>query len=148
MTDFPPITELIPHRPPQLLVDQVVSIELTEPPRITATKTYAAQELVGHFPGRPIVPGVYMIEGLAQALAALAALAGQKGQALLTGVDKAKFRGVVEAPATIRYEVEVTEQRFGVTWAKGKVFLGDSQVCSANLQALVLPEGAEIPRNA
>jgi 3-hydroxyacyl-[acyl-carrier-protein] dehydratase len=133
---FPHPASLIPHRAPTLYVDRVVSVEGF---RIACARTFEPGEFPGHFPGRAIVPGVVMIEGLAQTLACLGALGGEAGQAVLTGVEKARFRGLVEPPATLTFEVEVTDRRFGVVWASGRVMHGDREVCSAKLQAAVLP---------
>jgi 3-hydroxyacyl-[acyl-carrier-protein] dehydratase len=137
--DFPPVTTLIPHRPPQLHVDRVVTANESG---IVCETDFVPEHFPGHFPGRPIVPGVVMIEALAQSLACLAALAGERGQAVLTGVEKARFRGLAEPPVRLTFAVEVTDRRFGVTWAKGTVRQGDQVICTATLQAAVLPEGA------
>lgn len=135
---FPPIESLIPHRPPTLYLDRVLSVEGA---RLVAERTFLPEEFPGHFPGRPIVPGLVMLEGLAQALAALGALNGERALAVLTGVEKARFKGLVEPPATLRYEVEVTDRRFGLIFAKGRARLNDRVVVSAELQAAVI--GAE-----
>ena len=134
---FPPVTTLLPHRPPTLYVDRIVSVEGT---RITGERTFSPEDFPGHFPGRPVVPGVVMVEALAQTLACLGGLAGEAGQAVLTGVDKARFRGLVTPPTTLRFEVEVTDRRFGVVWAKGRVLLDGREICTANLQAAVIPD--------
>lgn len=138
--EFPPVTTLLPHRPPQLYIDRVVSVEGGT---IRCETDFTPEQFPGHFPGHALVPGVVMIEGLAQALCCLAALAGEKGQPLLTGVEKARFRGMAEPPVRLLFEVEVTDRRFGVTWAKGTVRAGDRVLCTASLQAAFLPvEGA------
>lgn len=136
--EFPPVESLIPHRGLQRYVDRVVSVEGT---RIRCEGDFTPEQFPGHFPGRVLVPGVVMIEGLAQALACFGALAGEHGQAVLTGVEKARFRGMAEPPARLVFEVEVTDRRFGVTWAKGTVRDGDRVLCTASLQAAVIPEG-------
>lgn len=136
---FPPVTSLIPHRAPMLYVDRVVSVEGTT---IVTERDFVPHDFPGHFPGQPIVPGVVMIEALAQTLACLGALAGEHGQAVLTGVEKARFRGLVEPPATLRFEVQVTDRRFGVAWAKGRVTHNGREVCTVGLQAAILPSTA------
>lgn len=137
--DFPPIESLIPHRAPHRHVSRMVSIDGS---RGVAEGDFVPADVSGHFPGRPIVPGVVLIEGLAQTLCAMATLSGEVGQAVLTGVEKARFRGLVVPPCTVRFEVEVTERRFGVTWARGRVLKDDAVVCSATLQAAFVSEEA------
>lgn len=137
-TSYPDIQSLIPHRSPTLYLDRVLSLEGG---RLVAERTFQPDEFPGHFPGRPLVPGVVMIEGLAQALAALAGLSGEPGLAVLTGVDRARFRGLVEPPATLHFEIEVRDRRFGLILARGQVKDGDRLVCSAELSAALLPGG-------
>lgn len=143
--EWPPVTSLIPHRAPQLVLDRVVAVDGA---RIRCETEFLPEHFPGHFPGRPIVPGVVMVEGLAQALACLAALSGERGQAVLTGVEKARFRGFAAPPVRLSFEVEVTDRRFGVTWAKGTVRQDDKVLCTVTLQAAVLPEDALPPASA
>lgn len=140
---FPAVTDLIPHRAPQLFVDRILAVDGM---RIVAERRFETSDVTGHFPGRPIVPGVFLVEALAQTLACFAALSGRAGQPWLTGVDKARFRGAVVPPVTATLEVEVTGERLGVTWARGRVLVGDDAVCTVNLQAVVDPD-ADGPAN-
>ena len=138
---FPHPETLIPHRAPNLYLSAVVA--LVEGKSIEARAEIPAELFSGHFPGRPILPGVVMIEMLAQALACLGTLSGEAGLGMLTGVERAKFRGVVELPAVLEVVVSVTDRRFGLTLAKGSVRLpGGKPVCTAELQAVLIPEGA------
>ena len=137
---FPDVESLIPHRGAHRVVSHVVSCEGLH---IVTAGVFSAADLVGHFPGNPIVPGVTMVEGLAQSLACLAGLAGERGQAVLTGIEKARFRGIAFAPCTLTFDVEVTERRLGVTWARGKVMLEGRTLATVNLQAAVLPPAGE-----
>lgn len=136
---YPDVTDLIPHRPPQLFVDRILSVDGKH---IIAERRFEAEDVPGHFPGRPIVPGVFLVEALAQTLACLAALSGRAGQAWLTGVDKARFRGAVVPPVTVTLDVEVTDERLGVTWARGRVLRDGEPVCTVNLQAVLDPDAS------
>jgi 3-hydroxyacyl-[acyl-carrier-protein] dehydratase len=96
------ILEYLPHRYPFLLIDRVLSLELEPEKRLTAIKNVTINEqfFQGHFPGEPVMPGVLMIEAMAQAAGMLAHLAleteGKEGQRFyLVKVDKAKFNRVV-----------------------------------------------------
>ncbi len=96
------ILEYLPHRYPFLLIDRFISLELEPEKRLTAIKNVSFNEpyFQGHFPGNPVMPGVLMIEAMAQAAGMLAHLAaeteGREGELYyLVKVDKAKFNRIV-----------------------------------------------------
>ncbi|NLP26931.1 MAG: 3-hydroxyacyl-ACP dehydratase FabZ [Clostridiales bacterium] len=107
------IKEIIPHRDPFLLIDEVLEMELGK--RIVARKNIKADDFwfKGHFPEYPVVPGVLMIEMLAQAGAvAMLSMDEHKGKiGFLAGVDKAKFRRQVVPGDTLLLEVEIIKVR-------------------------------------
>ena len=108
------IMEVLPHRYPFLLVDRVLEIEPKQ--RIVAIKNVTINEefFLGHFPGHPVVPGVLLIEGMAQAggILLLHDSPGDKDDLVyLAGVDRARFRRPVVPGDQVRYEVEVLAVR-------------------------------------
>ena len=110
--DINQIKEILPHRYPFLLIDRVISIDGN---KIVAIKNVTANEnyFQGHFPIEPVMPGVLIIEALAQT-GAVAILSKDefKGKiAYFAGIDKAKFRRKVVPGDTLRLEVELTKLR-------------------------------------
>ena len=108
------ILSVLPHRYPILLVDRVLEIEPRK--RIVAIKNVTISEPVflGHFPGRPVLPGVFLIEGMAQAggLLLLSDIPDRQNKLLyFAGIEEAKFRRPVTPGDQIRYEVEVLRLR-------------------------------------
>lgn len=103
------IEQIIPHRDPFLLIDEIVEMEVGK--RIVARKHIKAEDFwfKGHFPQKPVVPGVLLIEMLAQAGAvAMLSIEENKGKiGFLGGVDKAKFRRMVVPGDTVTLEVEI-----------------------------------------
>jgi 3-hydroxyacyl-[acyl-carrier-protein] dehydratase len=113
--DIGRILNALPHRYPMLLVDRVVSLELGE--RIHAVKgvTFNEQFFQGHFPGRPVFPGVLQIEALAQTAAILGIetleLAGTGKLVYFMAVESAKFRSMVEPGCLLDLKVEFVQKR-------------------------------------
>ena len=104
------IKELLPHREPMLLLDEIDSLV---PGKCASAIVHVLEDsffLQGHFPGRPLMPGVLQLEALCQTGAvAVLALPNMRGKiALITGVEKVKFRRPVQPGDTLRLEVELT----------------------------------------
>lgn len=132
------IQEIIPHRYPFLLIDKVIKIEEN---KITAIKNVTANEYYfqGHFPTEPVMPGVLIIESLAQAGAvALLSKDEFKGKiAYFAGINNAKFRRKVFPGDTLRLEVELTKIRGKAGVGYGIAYVEDKKVCEGELTFMV-----------
>jgi 3-hydroxyacyl-[acyl-carrier-protein] dehydratase len=141
------IMRLLPHRPPFLLVDRVVS--WTTNSRLTALKAVTMNEpfFVGHFPGHPVMPGVLILEALAQACALLACLSMppeevQGKVTYLMGIDGARFRKPVVPGDRVELKVVVTKHK-GPVWKMTGQALVDGQVTSeAEFMAMIADKDA------
>lgn len=133
------IMEIIPHRPPFLLIDEIV--ELEPGVRAVGIKHVSPDEyyFAGHFPGEPIMPGVLQVESLAQVGAvAVLSMPDFKGKiALFGGIREAKFRQVVRPGDTLRLEVELTRLRSRVGVGAAKAFLGDKVACDCEITFII-----------
>ncbi len=126
LMDQEQIKAIIPHREPFILVDRV--LEMTEE-SIIAEKDVRADEyfFAGHFPDYPVMPGVLIIEALAQA-GAIVALSKPENKGkigFLAGVDKARIRKSVFPGDTLRLEVKLTRQRGAIGFGDAKAYVGD-----------------------
>jgi len=114
------IQNIIPHRYPFLLVDKVVEVEPGQ--RVVAIKNVTANEpfFQGHFPGYPIMPGVLIVEALAQTAGiAVAMQEEQKGKlGVFAGIEGMKFKKQVVPGDTLRLEAEILSNKLGVVKAK------------------------------
>ena len=112
---------ILPHRDPFLMIDEVIDLEPGK--RAVARKTVRADEwfLAGHFPGRPIMPGVLMVEGLAQTGAVIVlTLEENRGKMVLFGgIDDVRFKRVVEPGDTLEYACELEAMRGPI--GRGKI---------------------------
>ena len=113
------IEQIIPHRDPFLLVDEV--LELVPGERVIARKTVTDDDCAGHFPGNPIMPGVKMVEALAQcgAVAVLSQPANRGKLALFAGIDDVRFKRIVRPGEVLDLSCEVEAVRGPV--GRGKV---------------------------
>lgn len=126
------ILSVLPHRYPILLVDRVLEMEPRK--RIVAIKnvTIAEPVFLGHFPGRPVLPGVFLIEGMAQAggLLLLSDIPDRQNKLLLfAAIEEAKFRRPVVPGDQVRYEIEVLRLRSTYCKLAGKALV-DGQVAA------------------
>lgn len=121
------IQKIIPHRYPFLLIDRID--ELIPGVSCVATKNVSVNEMhfMGHFPEEHIMPGVLIVEAMAQAGAVIIlSLEENKGKtAYFAGIDKCKFKRKVIPGDTLRMEVEIIKQRGLIGYGKGKAYVGD-----------------------
>jgi 3-hydroxyacyl-[acyl-carrier-protein] dehydratase len=139
MIDIDEIRKLLPHRYPFLLVDRIVEIELSK--RIVGIKNVTFNEpfFTGHFPEKPIMPGVLILEAMAQAGGVLAfkSFPGMEGSVFFTGIDDARFRKPVIPGDQLRLVVEVVRHRREIWVFDGKAFVDDDIVAEARIMAML-----------
>ena len=138
MMDVTEIRKLIPHRYPFLLVDRIVELEPNR--RIVGIKNVTANEsfFQGHFPDKPIMPGVLICEAMAQVGAVFARCSNQESDKVfvLTGLDRARFKQPVEPGDQLRIEVEISRRRKHYWRLAAHVTVDGRQVAEAELSAM------------
>jgi 3-hydroxyacyl-[acyl-carrier-protein] dehydratase len=144
--DIQGIMELLPHRYPFLLIDKVVEHEPTK--RLVAIKNVTMNEpfFQGHFPGYPIMPGVLVIEAMAQAggIIMMAALPDHdKKLVVFTSIERAKFRRPVTPGDQLRIEVDVLSFRTRAGRIAGKAYVDGKLACEATLTCQVVTRERE-----
>ena len=139
--DIKRVMAALPHRYPMLLVDRVESIDPDK--GIVAIKAVTINEpfFQGHFPARPIMPGVLIVEALAQAAGVLAVealgLAGSGTLVYFMAIDGAKFRQPVEPGVLLRLEVEFVQKRSSVCKFAGRATIEGKLAAEANFTAMI-----------
>ena len=146
--DIQRVMQAIPHRYPMLLVDRVEEIVLDR--SIAAVKAVTMNEAFfqGHFPGRPIMPGVMIVEALAQAAGILAVeslgLVGSGKLVYFMAIDGAKFRKPVEPGVLLRLEAEFVQKRTSVCKFAGRAKIDGQVAAEASFTAMIAdpPKGS------
>lgn len=137
--DVNEIMKILPHRYPFLMVDRI--IEMEPGVRCVGIKNVSINEpfFQGHFPGHPVMPGVLIIEALAQVAGIMAYMASdEETRAKVTyfmAIDNARFRKPVSPGDQLRLEVTATMNRRGIWGVAGKAFVGEALVTEADLKA-------------
>lgn len=145
--DIKRVLAALPHRYPMLLVDRVE--ELIPDRSIAAVKAVSFNEsfFQGHFPGRPIMPGVLIVEALAQAAGVLAVetlgLTGSGKLVYFMAIEEAKFRKPVEPGVLLRLEVSFTQKRSRVCKFAGRALIDGELAAEANFTAMIADAPAD-----
>lgn len=144
--DINAILRQLPHRYPFLLVDRVIECEKGVRIRALKNVTYNEPFFPGHFPYRPVMPGVIIIEALAQAAGILAFLTAgvvpdEETRFYFVGIDKARFRKPVEPGDQLILEASLQRQMRGIWKFEARALVGAEEVASAEL--MVAPETAK-----
>ena len=139
--DIKGILAALPHRYPMLLVDRVVNLVADESIHAVKAVSFNEDFFQGHFPGRPIMPGVLQIEALAQAAGILAVeslgLSGSGKLVYFMAIEEAKFRTPVEPGVLLDLHVSFVQKRSRVCKFAGKAMLGDKIATEVQFTAMI-----------
>ena len=145
--DIAQILNALPHRYPLLLVDKVVDLKVDEEIHALKAVSFNEQFFQGHFPGRPIMPGVLQVEAMAQAAAILGIetleLAGTGKLVYFMGIDGAKFRAPVEPGCLLDLHVGFLQRRTRVCKFWGKASVEGKVTCEVEFTAMIADPPAE-----
>ncbi len=138
MIDIKEIMNILPHRYPFLLVDRIIELKPNE--KATGIKNVTINEpfFQGHFPGNPVMPGVLIVEAMAQVAGVLAFKSGVEGSGVLfMSIEKVKFRKPITPGDQIVFEVNVSHRRSNVWKFNGIAKVDEKIVTEAEFTAMV-----------
>ena len=151
--DIAHIMKILPHRYPFLLVDRI--LELVPQEKIVGLKNVTINEqfFQGHFPGHPVMPGVLILESMAQVAGILAFSGAGSAEEIeknmedkviyFMSIDKVKFRKPVVPGDQLRQEIIITRSRGNVASFQGKAFVGETMVAEAEMKAILVDRETE-----
>src|SRR6266498_5096270 len=143
MIDIKEIQNILPHRYPFLLVDRIIDIEPGT--KAVGIKNVTINEpfFMGHFPGNPIMPGVLIVEAMAQVAGILAFRSGVKGDTIyFMSIEKAKFRKPVVPGDQLKFEITTLQRRGNVWKLSGTATVDGKLVAEADFTAMVINQDA------
>ena len=140
--DIQDILKYLPHRYPLLMVDRIIDAVGDHTCIGIKNVTFNEPQFQGHFPGEPVMPGVLLIEGMAQTAGAFCIAANrQEGKpaplVYFMTIDKAKFRKPVVPGDRLEYHVERVNRRRNMWWFKARALVDGALVCEAEFAALI-----------
>jgi 3-hydroxyacyl-[acyl-carrier-protein] dehydratase len=143
--DILEILDLLPHRYPFLLVDRIIDIDGDRSCIGIKNVTFNEPQFTGHFPSRPIFPGIFLIEGMAQTAGAVCVASrigthAKPKQVFFMTVDKCKFRRPVEPGDTVKYHMTKLNHRRNMWWYRGEARVEGTLVCEAEVSAMLVAE--------
>ncbi len=143
--DIVAIMDLLPHRYPFLLVDRILEIDGDRSCVGIKNVTFNEPQFTGHFPTRPVFPGVLLVEGMAQTAGAICVASRSAEQArpkqvYFMTIDKVKFRKPVVPGDTVRFHMTKLNHRRNMWWYRGEARVEGTLVCEAELSAMLVTE--------
>lgn len=139
------LLELLPHRYPMLLVDRIVDIDGDDAGVGIKNVTYNEPQFQGHFPGRPVFPGVMLIEAMAQTAGAMCVLKtrnvggpGKPSVVYFMTIDKVKFRKPVVPGDTVEFHMTKLKQRSNMWWYRGEAKVAGKIVAEGEVSAMLV----------
>ncbi|MCC6920991.1 MAG: 3-hydroxyacyl-ACP dehydratase FabZ [Alphaproteobacteria bacterium] len=151
--DIRRIMELLPHRPPFLLIDRVIDMQ-ADARSATGVKNVTINEpqFAGHFPGLPVMPGVLLIEAMAQTAGALVVhtqnMSAEGKVVYFMTIDKARFRSPVQPGDTVMLPVKLLRRRGPVWRFSGEARVNDRLCAEAEFSAMIMDTGGKEPTPA
>jgi len=140
--DIHEVLRHLPHRYPFLLVDKVLDYQVNDYLVALKNVTFNEPHFMGHFPGQPVMPGVLIVEGMAQTAGAMCVLAAS-GSAVprvvyFMTIDKCKFRKPVVPGDTVEYHLTKLKNRGSMWWYQGVAMVDGQKVAEAELSAMLV----------
>jgi 3-hydroxyacyl-[acyl-carrier-protein] dehydratase len=140
--DIRKILELLPHRYPFLMIDRIIDIRGEDHGVGIKNVTFNEPHFLGHFPDNPVMPGVLLIEGMAQTAGVLCLLqmdeaTRKNAMFYFLTIDKAKFRKPAVPGDTIAYHVDKIARRRNIWWYRAEAKVGDALIAEAEVGAVI-----------